>query len=94
MSIRNKRLLKEQPKLKLHYNITYPVDWKGDTIILKYTHHNVNLFINVYKLYPFQYPRLYIGNIDYIQWLLNKRHKYVDIINMFNINIPCIKITK
>ena len=97
MSIRNKRLLIEKQRLNLNLNnIIWPndADLLKDTICikLKLVHENKNILLEM-KLhlnYPFICPKMYIQNIDYIQWILNKKSKYNHLINLFNLNIPCI----
>ena len=84
MSIRNKRLLKENLDLDLN------LDLESDILTLNITQTKLLITIKINNLYPFQYPKMCIENVDYIQWLLNKKSNYNNLINLFNLNIPCI----
>ena len=90
MSIRNKRLFKEQMRTDM-YEIYWPADWSlQDKVILKCMRKDILLTLNITMDYPFQYPKMLIENIDYIQWVLNKKAKFNDLHRLFNINTPCI----
>jgi hypothetical protein len=87
MSIRNKRLMREQERM-IQYQLEWPTDWKQDVIVLYTVQRGIPITIKVGMKYPFQHPRLFIrGKTDYIEWFLNKKSAY----NLNNIvHIPCV----
>ena len=56
--------------------------------------YNTTFNIKVNNSYPFSFPKSYIVidniNIEYIEWFLNTRNKYIVLINAFDIKVPCI----
>jgi hypothetical protein len=92
MSIRNKRLHKELLQLN---NIILEDNWENNEIVnITKIHNNTTFNIKVNNSYPFSFPKSYIVidniNIEYIEWFLNTRNKYIELINAFDIKVPCI----
>jgi ubiquitin-protein ligase len=91
MSIRNKRLIKEQYQLD-NFELDWPVDWTHhETVIIKTVQKDKYITIEVGMKYPFTPPRLYINQnkkIDYIDWFVSLKRKYKDFTHL--IEIPCV----
>ena len=91
MSIRNKRLLKEQFQLD-KFELYWPPDWTHhDTVIIKTVQKDIYLTIEVGMKYPFTPPILYVNQtkkINYIDWFVSLKRKYKDITHL--IEIPCV----
>jgi len=86
MSIRNKRLQKE---LLVIDNLILEDNWKDQKIIIiKKIYKNTEFTIKIDEKYPFTFPKLYIHNTDYIDWVLKNNLNHIK--QLFNINIPCI----
>jgi ubiquitin-protein ligase len=94
MSIRNKRVIKELSQLN-NYNIIFEKDWmeKPDAT-LTFTRMNINLSMVIPNDYPFSHPKMFIHTklykTDHVIWFLQKKLFYKNIVDKYNINIPCI----
>lgn len=84
--IRNKRLLKEKERINDEC-IEWPDDLNKDVVTIKIRN---NVILNIYELYPFKCPKMYINNIDHIEWFLKQKHKYKNLVDKMNIKINCI----
>ena len=75
--MRNKRLLKEKERTNDN-NIQCPeIQWpdnldENDIII----NINKNVLLQIQEYYPFKSPKMYINNIDHIDWFLKKQSIY------------------
>ena len=90
MSIRNKRLMKEQHELD-KYELHWPTDWTHhEKVIIKTVQKDIYLIIEVGLKYPFAYPNLYVTNkkINYIEWFVKLKTKYKELNKL--IHIPCV----
>lgn len=95
MTIRNKRLKKELLQLK-EYNLSLNNNWDDndeEEVNINYKFNNTQFSIHLNNNYPFSCPKVYIHNNgqihDYIDWYLKNKKKH-EIIQLFNICIPCI----
>jgi len=95
MSIRNKRLLKEQLRMDT-YEIYWPEDWTHHKIVtIKTVQCNVYITIQIALNYPFVFPKMYVHpnfkeGIYYIDWFMNLRSKNKDIIDRYGLNAECV----
>ena len=93
MSIRNKRLIKELAQLN-NYNVKLDKNWMDQEAIITFSRKNMNMSICIPEGYPFSHPKMCIHTkttkIDHIIWFLQKKLYYKNIVDEFNINIPCI----
>jgi hypothetical protein len=95
MSIRNKRLMKEQHRLD-KYEIHWPKDWTHlDVVTIKTVQYNLYISMRIGLKYPFVFPKMYVHpnfkeGIDYIEWFMNLRNKNKDIIDHFGLKIECV----
>ena len=86
--MRNKRLLKEKERMKeFEYNIQWPDNLDENVIIINI---NKNVLLKIQDYYPFKSPKMYINNIDHIDWFLKKQNIYKILSNEMNIKIKCI----
>ena len=89
--MRNKRLLKEKERMN-NVSIEWPdIEWpdnldENDIII----NINKNVLLKIQEYYPFKSPKMYIYNIDHIDWFLKKQSIYKTLSNEMNITIKCI----
>lgn len=86
-----KRLLKEKERMD-YSNIEWPNDlqWPNDLdeeLIIKI---NKNVILKIQDYYPFKCPKMYIKNIDHIDWFLKKQNIYKTMSTEMNIKIKCI----
>lgn len=95
MSIRNKRLMKEQHRLD-KYEIHWPIDWTHkDLVTIKTVQQNVFISMQIGLNYPFSFPKMYVHpnfkeGIDYIEWFMKLKTKNKDIIDTLGINADCV----
>jgi len=95
MSIRNKRLLKEQHRLD-KYELYWPPDWIHHEIItLKTVQKDIYITLKIGMQYPFTFPKIYVHptpheSVYYIDWFMNIRAKYKDLINHFALSVECV----
>ena len=91
MSIRNKRLMKEQHELD-KFELHWPIDWTHhDNVIIKTLQKDIYLNIEVGLKYPFAPPHLYVmkeKKIDYVEWFVKLKSKYKEFDKL--IHIPCV----
>lgn len=89
MSIRNKRLIREIPRLD--YNLSWDENWQTkDLAIVKTTRQNMLITISLTHTYPFQCPVLRVKGIEYISWFLKENIKFKKMKDELNVVIPCI----
>jgi len=89
MSIRNKRLTKEQQLDK--FELQWPSDWTQDNVIIKSVQRDTCITIEVNLKYPFAHPNLFIHKkkkINYIEWFVKLKSKYKEF-DKFT-HIPCV----
>jgi len=90
MSIRNKRLLKEQHELD-KFELHWPTDWTHhDTVIIKTVQNDIYLNIEIGLKYPFAHPNLYVmkkHKINYLEWFVKLKRQYKEFEKF--IHIPC-----
>ena len=60
MSIRNKRLMREQERM-IQYELEWPTDWTQDVVVLHTVQSGIPLTIKVGMKYPFQHPQALYG---------------------------------
>jgi hypothetical protein len=84
--MRNKRLLKEKERMN-NITIQWPNDLDENEIIINI---NKNVVLKIQDYYPFKCPKMYINNIDHIDWFLKKQSIYTKLSNEMNIKIKCI----
>jgi hypothetical protein len=89
--MRNRRLLKEKERMddfEYNFDIQWPnhLDENNEIII----NINKNVVLKIQDYYPFKCPKMYIKNIDHIDWFLKKEHIYKQLSNELNIKIKCI----
>jgi hypothetical protein len=95
MSIRNKRLMKEQLRLD-KYEIHWPTDWTHhDLVTIKTVQKDVFVTMRIGLNYPFSFPKMLVHpnfkeGIDYIEWFINLRSKNKDIIDGLGLNTECV----
>ena len=95
MSIRNKRLLKEQQRLD-NYEIHWPNDWTHhETVKLKTVQKDTYISLEIGMKYPFRFPKMYVhpefkDGIEYISWFLKLKNKNKHIITNMGINVECV----
>ena len=94
MSIRNKRLIKEIPRLE-DYNLIWDDDWQTkEPAVITTTRHNILISLTLKHNYPFHYPILRVHNlepgIEYITWFLKQNKTFKKMKNELNIVLPCI----
>lgn len=89
MSIRNKRLIREIPRLD--YNLSWDENWQTkDLAIVTTTRQNMLITISLTHTYPFQCPVLRVKGIEYISWFLKENIKFKKMKDELNVVIPCI----
>jgi hypothetical protein len=84
--IRNRRLLKEKERIT-HLNLEWPLNLDENDIIIQI---NKNVLLKIQNYYPFKCPKMYIHNIDHIDWFLKKQNIYKKLSDAMNIKIKCI----
>ena len=95
MSIRNKRLMKEQLRLD-KYEIHWPVDWTHkDVVTIKTLQKDVLITMQIGLNYPFCFPKMYVHpsfkeGINYIEWFMNLKTKNKDLIEKFDLQVKCV----
>ena len=95
MSIRNKRLLKEQHSLD-KYELHWPEDWVHHEIVkIQTVQKDMLISLHIGYKYPFVFPKLYVHpdfkkGIDYITWFLNLKRNNKDIIDKMGLNVDCV----
>jgi len=95
MSIRNKRLLKEQLKLD-KYELHWPEDWvHHDIVKIQTVQKDTLISLHVGYKYPFVFPKMYVHpnfkkGIDYITWFLYLKKKNKHVIEKMGLNIECV----
>ena len=96
MSIRNKRLIKEIPRLE-DYNLICDEDWQSKELaVITTMRHNMLITLTLKHEYPFHYPILCVHpnlqekGIEYISWFLKQNKTFKKMKNDLNIVIPCI----
>jgi hypothetical protein len=95
MSIRNKRLIREIPRLD--YNLIWDDDWETKNLaIVKTVRSNMLISLSLEHTYPFHCPLLCVHpnsqekGIEYISWFLKQNIKFKQMKDELNIGIPCI----
>ena len=95
MSIRNKRLMKEQLQLD-KYELHWPKDWTHlDVVTLKTVQHNMYISMRIGLSYPFTFPKMYVHpdfkeGIDYIEWFMKLRSKHKRMIDRLGLTVDCV----
>ncbi len=96
MSIRNKRLIRELPRLK-DYNLIFDNDWETkDLAIITTIRRGMVISLSLEQTYPFRcpvlcvHPNLQQKGIEYISWFLKQTVKFKQMKDELNIVIPCI----
>jgi len=94
MSIRNKRLMKEQLRLD-KYELHWPKDWTHlDVVTIKTVQHNLYISMQIGLRYPFVFPKMYVHpvkeGIDYIEWFMKLRGKHKDMIDRLGLTLECV----
>jgi hypothetical protein len=96
MSIRNKRLIKEIPRLE-DYNLIWDEDWQSkEMAVITTTRHNMLISLTLKHNYPFHSPILRVHpnfektGIEYISWFLKQNRRFKKMKDKLNIVIPCI----
>ena len=84
--IRNKRVLKEKERMT-NSKLQWPTDLDENDITIQI---NKNVILKIQNYYPFKCPKMYIHNIDHIDWFLKKQSIYKTLSNDLNIKIKCI----
>jgi hypothetical protein len=93
MSIRNKRLIREIPRLD--YNLTWDENWQTkDLAIITTVRQNMLISISLTHTYPFHCPILRVHpnsqGVEYISWFLKENLKFKQMKDELNMEIPCI----
>ena len=102
MSIRNKRLIREIPRLE-EYNLIWEDDWQSKELaVVKTTRRNMLISLTLKHNYPFHSPILRVHpdlcvhtnfektGIDYISWFLKQNRTFKKMKDDLNIIIPCV----
>jgi len=95
MSIRNKRLIKEIPRLE-EYNLIWDDDWQSKELaVITTTRRNMRISLTLKHNYPFHSPILRVhpnfeNGFEYISWFLKQNKSFKKMKNELNIVIPCI----
>ena len=89
MSIRNKRLIREIPRLD--YNLTWDENWQTkDLAVITTVRQNMLISISLTHTYPFHCPLLRVQGTEYISWFLKENMKFKQMKDELNIMTPCI----
>lgn len=89
MSIRNKRLIREIPRLE--YNLIWDDNWQTKELaIVKIIRQNMLISISLTHTYPFHCPVLRVQGVEYISWFLKENIKFKQMKDELNIVLPCI----
>lgn len=102
MSIRNKRLIRELPRIK-DYNLIFDNDWETkDLAIITTIRCGMVISMSLEHTYPFRCPVLYVHpdlcvhpnlqqkGIEYISWFLKQNIKFKQMKDELNMVTPCI----
>jgi len=94
MSIRNKRLMKEQLRLD-KYELHWPKDWTHlDVVTIKTVQRNLYISMQIGLKYPFVFPKMYVHpikeGIDYIEWFMQLRGKHKHMIDRLGLTLECV----
>ena len=100
MSIRNKRLIKELPRLD--YNLIIDDNWQSNNLVIKTIRRGMLISLSLEHTYPFRYPLMCVhpnlehvhsnlnNGIEYISWFLKQNIKFKKMKDELNIVLPCI----
>jgi hypothetical protein len=84
---KDKRLMKEQQRLD-KYKLQWPVDWTHNMISIHTIQKEIPLTIKVGMKYPFQHPKMYVYQMDYVEWFVQRQMKCKDLSSI--IHVPCV----